>query len=155
MGEYVVTKPSSFKESVQQLIWVDAMVEEYDCIVCNTFWDVVLRPEDKSMVSSCWLYKVKKTADGSVEKHKARFVARGFSQVEGIDYDETFTPIARYSSIRSILALSAQMGWKIHLMDVKTTFLNGMIEEEVYIEQPEGFETFDHESHVCRLKIAL
>jgi len=86
------------------------------------------------VVSSRWLYKVKQAADGSVEKHKARFVARGFSQVEGIDYDETFAPIARYSSIRSMLALSAQMGWKIHQMDVKTTFLNGKIEEEVYIK---------------------
>ena len=110
------------------------MVEEYDSIVRNSVWDVVPRPEEKSMVSSRWLYKVKQAADGSVEKHKFRFVARGFSQVEGIDYDETFAPVARYSSIRSILALSAQMGWKIHQMDVKTTFLNGKIEEEVYIE---------------------
>ena len=101
------------------------------------------------MVSSNWLYKVKQAADGSVEKHKARFVARVFSQVEGIDYDETFALVARYSSIRSMLALSAQMGWKIHQLDVKTVFLNGKIEEEVYIEQPEGFETFDHEFHVC------
>ena len=85
-------------------------------------------------MSSRWLYKVKQAADGSVEKHKARFVARGFSQVEGIDYDETFAPIARYSSIRSMLALSAQMGWKIHQMDLKTTFLNDKIEEEVYIK---------------------
>eukprot|EP00253_Pinus_taeda_P016104 PITA_16104 len=77
------------------------------------------------------------------------------SVVERINYDETFAPIARYSSIRLILALSAQMGWEIHQMDVKTAFLNGKIEEEVYIEQMEGFETFDHESHVCRLKRAL
>jgi hypothetical protein len=90
-----------------------------------------------------------------VEKYKARFVARGFSQIEGIDYDETFAPITSYSSIRSILALSAQMSWRIHHMDVKTVFLNGIIEEEVYIEQPEAFETFDRESHVCRLKRAL
>eukprot|EP00253_Pinus_taeda_P023791 PITA_23791 len=85
------------------------------------------------------------------------FVPRrqGKSVIEGIDYDENFSPVARYSSIRSILALSAQMGWKIHQIDVKTTFLNGKIKEEVYIEQPEGFETFDHESHVSRLKSAL
>ena len=83
------------------------------------------------------------------------FIARGFSQVEGINYDETFAPIARYSSIRSMLGLSAQMGWKIHQMDVKTAFLNGKIEEEVYIEQPEIFETFDRELHVYRLKRAL
>eukprot|EP00253_Pinus_taeda_P035257 PITA_35257 len=116
---------------------------------------MVPRPENKLVVSSRWLYKVKQAADGSVEKHKARFVAHGFSQVEGIDYDETFAPVARYSSIRSMLALLAQMGWKIHQMDVKSAFLNGKIEEEVYIEQPEGFETFDRESHVCQLKRAL
>jgi hypothetical protein len=107
------------------------------------------------VVVSRWIYKVKQAVDGNVEKYKARFVARGFSQIEGIDYDETFAPVARYSSIRSILALSAQMGWRIHQMDVKTMFLNGIIEEEVYIEQTEGFETFDKESHVCKLKRAL
>eukprot|EP00253_Pinus_taeda_P002037 PITA_02037 len=85
---------------------------------------MVLRPENKSVVSSRWLYKVKQAANGSVENHKAGFVSRGFSQVKGIDYVETFSPIARYSSIRSMLALSAQMGWKIHQMDVKTKFLN-------------------------------
>ena len=100
-------KPSSFEETVQQLVWVDSMVEEYDSIVCKNVWDVVPRPEDKSVVRSRWLCRVKQAADGSLEKHKARFVARGFSQVDGIDYDETIAPVARYSSIRSILALSA------------------------------------------------
>jgi len=128
------------------------MVEKYDSIIQNCVWDVVPRSEDKSMVSSRWLYKVKQAADGSVEKHKARFVARSFSHVEGINYNETFSLVARYSSIRSMLALSAQMGWKIHQMDVKTVFLNGKIKEEVYIEQLESFETFDHELHVCQLK---
>jgi hypothetical protein len=89
-------------------------------------------------VTSKWLYKIKYVADGNIEKHKARFVARGFSQVEGIDCDETFAPVARYTSIRSIMAIAAEMGWKIHRMDVKTGFLNGLIEEEVYIEQPQG-----------------
>jgi len=83
------------------------MVEEYDSIVRNGVLDVVPRLEDKSVVSSRWIYKVKKVANGSFEKHKTRFVARGFSQVEGIDYDENFSPVARYSSIRSMLALSA------------------------------------------------
>eukprot|EP00253_Pinus_taeda_P036542 PITA_36542 len=82
--ECVETEPSSFEEEVQQRIWVDAMVEEYDSIVRNSVWDVVLRPENKSVVSSRWLYKVKQAVDGSVEKHKARFVARGFSQIERI-----------------------------------------------------------------------
>ena len=90
-----------------------------------------------------------------MEKYKARFVARGFSQIEGIDYEDTFAPVARYSSIRTILALSAQMGWHIHQMDVKTGFCNRVIQEEVYIEQFEGFQVFSSESHVCRLKRAL
>eukprot|EP00253_Pinus_taeda_P001509 PITA_01509 len=82
-------------------------------------------------------------------------MANGFSLVEGINYEDTFAPVARYSSIRSILALSMQMGWKIHQMDVKRTFLNGVIEEKVYIEQSKGFGTFNRESYVCKLKRAL
>ena len=92
------------------------------------------RPEGKSVVTSRWLYKIKYVANGSIEKYKARFVARGFSQVEGVDYDETFTPVARYTSIRSIISIAAEMGWQIHQMDVKIAFLNGIIQEEVYVE---------------------
>ena len=86
---------------------------------------------------------------------KARFVARGFTQKEGIDYDETFAPDARYTTIKTIISLAAVFGWKLHQMDVKTTFLNGKIEEEVYIEQPEGFVTHGKKTHVCKLKKAL
>jgi hypothetical protein len=107
------------------------------------------------VVTSRWLYKLKHVVDGNIEKYKARFVARGFSQVEGVDYDETFAPIARYTSIRAVISIATEMGWKIHQMDVKTTFLNGLIEEEVYIEQPLGFEVHGRESRVCRLKKAL
>eukprot|EP00253_Pinus_taeda_P011212 PITA_11212 len=120
MSKCVVTEPSSFEEAVEDPAWVDAMVEDYDSIVRNSAWEIVPRPEGKSVVGSRWIYKVKQAADGSVEKYKARF-----------------------------------MEWHIHQMDVKTAFLNGVIEEEVYIEQPEGFEVFNNESHVCRLKRAL
>eukprot|EP00253_Pinus_taeda_P006891 PITA_06891 len=154
VSKCVVIEPSSFEEVVEDHAWVDAMVEEYDSIVRNSAWEIVPRPEGKSVVGLRWIYNVKQEADGSVEKYKARFVARGFSQIKGIDYEETFALVARYSSIRMILALSTQMGWHIHQMDVKTTFLSGVIEEEVYVEQPEGFETFSNESHVCRLKRA-
>ena len=134
MSKCIMTEPSSFQEAVQDPTWVDAMVEEYDSIVRNSAWEIVPRPVGKLVVGSRWIYKVKQVVDGSVEKYKARFVAQGFSQIEGIDYDETFAHVSRNSSIRSILALSAQMGWHIHQIDVKTTFLNGVIEEEVYIE---------------------
>ena len=92
---------------------------------------------------------------GCVEKYKARFVARGFTQKEGIDYDETFAPVARYTTIRTIISLVVVFGWKLHYMDVKTSFLNGKIEKEVYIEQPEGFVTHGKKTHVCKLKKAL
>ena len=136
MSKCIVTgssEPSSFEEAMEDPTWVDAMVEEYDSIVKNSAWEIVPRPEGKSVVGSRWIYKVKQAADRSVEKYKAKFFSQGFSQIEGIDYEENFAPVARYSSIWSILALSAQMGWHIHQMDVKTAFLNEVIEEEVYI----------------------
>ena len=104
------------------------------------------------MVSSKWIYKIKHAADGSIEKYKARFVARGFSQKEGIDTEETFGPVERYTSIRTIMPLTSMMKWNLQQMDVNTTFLNGVIEEEVYIEHPQGFEVEDRVTHVCKLK---
>ena len=88
------------------------MVEEYQSIMKNDVWEIMPRPEEKSVVTSKRLYKIKHGADGSIEKYKARFVARGFSQKEGVDYDETFAPVARYTSIRSIIAIASAMGWK-------------------------------------------
>jgi hypothetical protein len=131
------------------------MTKEYQSIMKNEVWESVPRPKNKDVVSSKWLFKIKHAADGSIEKYKARFVARGFSQKEGIEYEETFSPVARYTSIRTIIALVAKMKWKLHHMDVKTTFLNGVIEEEMYIEKPQGFEVEDGKYHVCRLKKAL
>jgi hypothetical protein len=94
-------------------VWREAMVEEYDSIVRNDVWDVVPRPVGKSVMTSRWLYKTKISADGSMEKHKALFVARGFSQIEGVDYDETSAPVARYTSIGTIIAIATKMGWRI------------------------------------------
>jgi hypothetical protein len=148
-------EPTCFEEPIQKKEWVDAMIEEYQSIIKNDVWEIVPRPKSKDVVSSKWLFKIKHAADGSIEKYKARFVARGFSQKESIDYEETFAPVAKYTSIRTIIALVAKMKWKMHQMDVKIAFLNGVIEEEVYIEQPQGFEVEDRKSHVCRLKKAL
>jgi hypothetical protein len=87
------------------------------------------------VVTSKWIFKIKHVVHGNIEKYKERFVSRGFSQKEGIDYEEKFSHVSRYTSIRTIIALVAKMKWKLHQMDMKTTFLNGVIEEEVYIEQ--------------------
>ena len=107
MSKCIATEPYSFEEEVQEPTWVDAMVEEYESIVKNSAWEIVPRPVGKSVVGSRWIYKVKQAADGSVEKYKEIFVAQGFSKIEGIDYEEIFAPVARYSSIRTILSLSA------------------------------------------------
>jgi hypothetical protein len=113
---------------------------------------VVPKPKEKFVVNSKWIYKTKHAVDGSIEKYKEIFVARGLSQKEGIDYEETFSLIARYTSIKIVLSLATMMKWKVHQMDVKTTLLNGEIKEEFYVEQPLGFETHDRETNVCKLK---
>jgi hypothetical protein len=152
MCDLLEEEPTFFEEAILRKEWVDAMTEEYQSTMKNKVWEIVPRLKDKYVVSSRWLFKIKHVADGSIEKYKSRFVTRGFSQKEGIDYEETFAPVARYTSIRTIIALSAKMKWKLHQMDVKTAFLNSVIEEEVYIEQPQGFEVEDRKSHLCRLK---
>jgi hypothetical protein len=107
-------EPTFFEEAMQKKEWADAMTEEYQSIVKNDVWEIVPRPKSKDVVSSKWLFKIKHATDGSIEKYKARFVTRGFSQKEGIDYEETFTPMARYTLIRTIIALVAKMKWKLH-----------------------------------------
>jgi hypothetical protein len=117
----------------------------------NDVWYIVLRPKEKSVVSSKWLYKIKHVVDASIKNFKARFVVRGFFQKEGVNYKETFSPVTRYASIQYFVSIASLMRWEIHHMDVKTSFLNGIIEEEVYIQKPYGFEVHGRDSHVCRL----
>jgi hypothetical protein len=134
MCDLLEKEPTFFEESIQKKQWADVMTEEYQSIIKNDVWEIVPRPKRKDVVFSKWLYKIKHVVDGSIEKYKERFVAHGFSQKEGIDYEEMFSPVAIYTSIRTIISLAAKMKWKLHQMDVKTTFLNGVIEEEVCIE---------------------
>ena len=130
---------------------VEAMMEEYQSVMKNDVCDILPKPENKSVVSSKWIYKIKHVVDGSIEKYKARFVARGFYHKEEIDYEETFVPVARNTSIKTIMALASMMKWNLHHMDVKESFLNGVIEEELYIK-PQGFEVEYRVTHVCKLK---
>ena len=136
MCDLVDQEPPNYEEVVQKKEWEETMTKEYQLIMKNDVRDIVPKPKGKSVVSSKWIYKIKHAADGSIDKLKARSVARGFSQKEGIDCEETFALVARYTLIRSIMALASMMKWDLHQMDVKTAFLNGVIEEEVYIEQP-------------------
>jgi hypothetical protein len=98
------------------------MTKEYQSIIKNDVWEIVPRPKSKDVVSSKWIFKIKHAANRSIEKYKARFVARGFSQKEGIDYEETFAPIAKYTSIITIISLAAKMKWNLHQMDKRQPF---------------------------------
>jgi hypothetical protein len=114
MTKLLDEEPTTFEEEIQKKQWKEAMTEEHQSIMKNDVWEIVPRPKEKSVVTSKWVYKIKHAADGSVDKYKARFVARGFSQKEGEDYDKNFASVARYTSIRAIISLVACMGWSLH-----------------------------------------
>jgi hypothetical protein len=109
------------------------MIEEYESILNNDVWEVVSRPQGKLVATSKWIYKIKHETYDNVEKFKSRFVARGFSQKEGTDYDEIFSLVSSYTSIRVIISLASIFNCKLHQIDVKIAFLNGEVEQEVYI----------------------
>ena len=141
-------EPSTYEEAAEKKEWKDSMTEEYHSIMKNDGWEIVSIPEKKYAMTLNWIYKIKHVAYGSIAKYKEIFIARCFSYKEGIDYKETFAPVARDTSISTILALATVMKWKVHQMDVKTTFLNDVIEEEVHVEQPLGFENMTRR-HLC------
>ncbi|KAE8727985.1 hypothetical protein F3Y22_tig00004899pilonHSYRG00012 [Hibiscus syriacus] len=145
----------SFQEAVQEKKWRDAMDEEIKAIEKNDTWELTSLPKGHKAIGVKWVYKTKQNAKGEIERHKARLVAKGYSQKAGIDYDEVFAPVARLETIRLIISLAAQNKWKIQQMDVKSAFLNGVLEEELYIQQPSGYEVKGHEDKVLKLKKAL
>jgi hypothetical protein len=134
--------------------WEMAMQEEYDSLVVNNIWSLVPLPEGRKPISCKWVFKIKHGVHGEVERYKAIVMARGFTQTYGVDYNETFALVAKFVSIHCILALAAIEDMEIHQMDVKITFLNGDLEKEIYMEQPEGF-TQEGEHLVCKLHKSL
>ncbi|KAL5230540.1 hypothetical protein ABZP36_029316 [Zizania latifolia] len=135
--------------------WVNAMHEELENFERNKVWTLVELPPGCNPIATKWVFKNKQGEDGVVVRNKARLVAQGFCQKEGIDFEETFTPVARLESIRILLAFAASKGFKLFQMDVKSAFLNGFIEEEVYVKQPPGFENPKFPKHVFKLQKAL
>ncbi|KAL8089642.1 hypothetical protein AgCh_039213 [Apium graveolens] len=147
--------PESYKEAVMEDEWKKAMTAEIETIEKNKTWVLTELPPGHKPIGIKWVYKLKKDSEGNVVKHKARLVAKGYVQTKGIDYEEVFAPVARMETIRLILALSAKKGWQVHHLDVKSAFLNGILLEEVYVSQPEGFEKKGEEHKVYRLFKAL
>jgi transposase InsO family protein len=149
-------EPHTFREASSDPLWQQAMKEEFDALLKTGTWDLVDLPASKSAIGCKWVYKIKTRSDGTVDRYKARLVAKGFTQEYGIDYEETFAPVARLSSVRTLIAVSVSRHWPLFQMDVKNAFLNGELTEEVYMQLPPSFSQPPGFSHkVCRLRRAL
>lgn len=147
--------PIHFSEAAKEEKWNEAMKLEIQSIERNNTWELTKLPIGAKTIGVKWIYKTKLNAEGNVEKCKTRLVAKGYSQTAGVDYTEVFAPVARWDTIRSILAVAAQRGWCVYQLDVKSAFLYGELKEEVYIDQPEGYLKVGEEDKVYRLKKAL
>ncbi|GJR99933.1 putative ribonuclease H-like domain-containing protein [Tanacetum coccineum] len=148
-------EPKNYKEALTQACWIEAMQEELHEFERLEVWELVPPPDKAFVISLKWIYKVKLDELGGILKNKARLVARGYRQEEGIDFEESFAPVARLEAIRIFLAFAAHMNMVIYQMDVKTAFLNGNLREEVYVSQPDGFVDPDKPNYVYKLKKAL
>jgi hypothetical protein len=142
-------------ESVDSTKWMNAMKDELKSMNQNEVWDLVELPEGYKKVGCKWVFKTKSDSKGNIERFKARFMAKGFTQKRGIDYKETFSPVSKNDSFRIIMALVAHYDLELHQMDVKTAFLNGSLEEEVYMDQPKGFSIEGKEHLACKLKKSI
>jgi hypothetical protein len=152
-----MVEPHSYAQS-QRLpeadLWHKAAEEEMEAHSKNGTWDIVKLPPGKKAIGSRWFMKIKKHADGSIECYKARFVTKGYSQRPGFDYNDTFAPTVRYSAVRAILAIAALEDLELRSVDISHAYLNGELEEEIYMQQAEGFEVGGPE-YVCKLNKAL
>ncbi|GJR64856.1 retrovirus-related pol polyprotein from transposon TNT 1-94 [Tanacetum coccineum] len=148
-------EPKTYKDALTQSCWIEAMQEELNEFERLGVWELVPRPDKVMVITLKWIYKVKLDELGGILKNKARLVARGYRQEEGIDFEESFAPVARLEAIRIFLAFAAHMNMVVYQMDVKTAFLNGNLREEVYVSQSDGFVDPDNPNHVYKLKKAL
>ncbi|KAJ0836851.1 putative RNA-directed DNA polymerase [Helianthus annuus] len=147
--------PKSHLTALTDPNWKDAMVNEYKALLENNTWELVPRPSNAPVIRCTWLFKHKFHADGTLERHKARLVVNGKSQTVGIDCDETFSPVVKPTTIRTVLSLAVSNAWPIHQLDVKNAFLHGNLKETVYMFQPPGFTSTEHPKYVCKLQKSL
>lgn len=145
----------SFEEASKEEKWRQAMDEEIRAIKRNDTWELASLPAGQKTIGVKWIFKEKKNAEGVVEKYKARLVAKGYAQRHGVDYEEVFAPVARMETIRFLVSFAAQKNWRIFQLDVKSAFLNGVLDNDVFIEQPKGYVVKGEEGKVLKLKRAL
>nr|GEY54159.1 retrovirus-related Pol polyprotein from transposon TNT 1-94 [Tanacetum cinerariifolium] len=144
-----------YKDTLTQSCWIEAMQEELNEFERLGVWELIPRPDKVMVITLKWIYKVNLDELGGILKNKARLVARGYRQEEGIDFEESFALVARLEAIRIFLAYVAHMNMVVYQMDVKTAFLNDNLREEIYVSQSDGFVDPDNPNHVCKLKKAL
>lgn len=155
MAMIATLNPVYFEDDVKDEHWRNAMMDEIKSIEKNETWSLVELPKGAKTVGVKWVYRTKSNEHGDLVKHKARLVTKGYSQRYGIDYLEVYFPVARIETVRTIVALAAQQRWNIYQLDVKSVFLHGQLKEEVYVDQPQGFEVKGSEQKVYRLHKAL
>jgi hypothetical protein len=151
-------EPLTYPEAIsspQSKQWVDAANNEYQSLMENKTWELVQLPPGRQPISSKWVFKIKSKPDGTVDRYKARLVARGYTQKQGIDFDETYAPVVHRTSLRALLSYGLNHNMIMHQMDVVTAFLNGQLAEEIYMTQPEGFVSPGEENLVCKLNRSL
>ncbi|GJX12628.1 retrovirus-related pol polyprotein from transposon TNT 1-94 [Tanacetum coccineum] len=148
-------EPKNVNEALGDESWIVAMQEELNQFIANDVWELVPQPKNMTIIGTKWVFRNKLDENGVVSRNKARIVAQDYNQQEGIDYDETYAPVARLESIKILLAYACALDFKLFQMDVKSAFLNGFINEEVYVAQPPGFIDFEKPDHVYKLKKAL
>jgi hypothetical protein len=131
------------------------MQAEYSALMKNKTWHLVPPQRGTNIIDCKWVYKIKHKQDGSLDRYKARLVAKGFKQSYGIDYEDTFSPVVKTATIRTILSTVVSRGWSMRQLDVQNDFLHVLLEEEVYMWQPPGFEDSSHPNYICKLDKAL
>lgn len=158
LGDSQINEPATMEEALASDLakeWEAAADSEYQSLMESETWELVKLPGDHKPIGCKWVFKIKRGKDGRVQRFKSRLVAKGYAQKYGVDYDETFSPVVRFSSIRALLAFGVQNDMLIHQMDVVAAFLNGTLEEEIYMEQPDGYVQPGRENLVCKLRKSL
>ena len=148
-------EPKWVEKALQDENWVESMREELNQFVRNDVWEFAPRPEIVHVIGTKWIFKNKTDEDGEIIRNKSRLVAQGYTQVKGVDFNESFAPVARLESIRILMSIAYTMNFKLYQMDIKCAFLNRYLNEEMFVEQPKGFEDPHFPDHVLRLKKAL
>jgi hypothetical protein len=148
------TEPTTYAEASKHECWVKAMKNELTALANNKTWIITDLPEGVKPIGSKWVYKIKRKADGTIDRYKARLVAKGYNQIEGVDFSQTFSPVAKMTTIRTVLAIASIKNWHIHQLDVDNAFLHGDLDENVYMTVPQGFEGATSKQ-VCKLQKSL